>query len=197
MPKNNPRKQKQEFINYLFEHYFHSDAKRFAEVTGYSELQLQHWCSGKQSPRKATLDYIMHCRFSPDFQIVSEFKEIDGEKATMTQLRKFLGDHAEEPGIYAFYDARAQLLYVGKATKLRQEIYSALMGRVDLVILPSGIRNREKTRWDLVTYISAYSVPSVSHRDHPKHVESLILRISKPPLNKQIGRLTKVAKPKL
>lgn len=197
MPQHNPRKQKQEFINYLFEHYFHSDAKRFAEMTGYSELQLQHWCSGKQSPRKATLDYIMHCRFSPDFQIVCEFKETGNEKPTKAKIKKLLTNHYDEPGIYAFYDSRAQLLYVGKATKLGQEIGAALTGRVDLVILPSGNRNREKTRWELVTYISAYSVPSSSHRDHPKHVESLILRISKPPLNKQIGRLTKVAKPKL
>ncbi len=168
----------------------------FTAVTKYSELQARMWLSGQKSPRKATLDYILHCRFSPDFQIVCEFKEIDGDKPTMTQLRKYLGAHSEEPGIYAFYDARAQLLYIGKATKLRQEIYAALLGRVDHVVLPSGIKNRNKKRWELVTYFSAYSVPSASHRDHPKHVESLILRLSKPPLNKQIGRLTKVSKPK-
>jgi hypothetical protein len=196
MTKYESKKHKQDFINFLFYHYFDGDMKRFISVTDYSEVQMRNWLSGQRSPRKATLDYILHCRFSPDFQIVCEFKEIDGDKPTMTQLRKFLGAHSEEPGIYAFYDARAQLLYIGKATKLRLEIYAALLGRVDHVILPSGIRNRKKTRWELVTYFSAYSIPSASHRDHPKHVESLILRVSKPPLNKQIGRLTKVSKPK-
>ena len=40
-------------------------------------------------------------------------------------------------------------------------------------------------------YISAYDVGSSNWIDYPKHVESLILRISKPILNKQIGFLEK------
>lgn len=153
--------------------------------------------SGVIAPRKPTLDYILHSRFAPEFKIVCEFKEVDGEKPTLTQLKKHLGSHVKEPGIYAFYDARAQLLYLGKAVKLLQEVYNALMQRTDVVILPSGIANKRRQRWELVTYISAYYVPASSHRDHPKHVESLMLRISKPPLNKQIGKLSKVKRPKL
>ena len=190
------RKQKQEFIRFIFDNYFGSDDERFTAVTEYSATQLKNWISGKKSPRKETLDYILHCRFAPDFQIVCEFKELDLEAATMTQLRKFLGNYSDEPGIYAFYDCRAQLLYIGKAVKLLREVHAALHGRADLVKFPSGIPNKTRKRWELVSYVSAYSVPSASHRDHPKHVESLMLRISKPPLNKQIGTLTKVAKPK-
>lgn len=190
------KKQKLEFITFIFNHYFDGDLDRFVSITGFSKARLQYWLSGRLTPRKASLDYILHSRFSPEFQIVCEFKEIDPDIAIVTQLKKFLGTHALEPGIYAFYDARAQLLYVGKATKLVQEMNAALMGREDLVTLPSGIPNKRKSRWELVTYVSAYSVPSSSHRDHPKHVESLILRISKPPLNKQIGRLTKIPKPR-
>lgn len=188
------QKRRREFFSYIFEEYFHGDYALFTEVTGYTAVYARNWLS-TQCPRKATLDYILHCRFSPDFQIVCEFKEIK-VKPTKSHLREFLGAHAEEPGIYAFYDARAQLLYIGKATKLLQEVYAALLGRVDQVVLPAGIKNKERKRWELVTYVSAYSVPSTSHRDHPKHVESLMLRISKPPLNKHIGKLSKIKRPK-
>ena len=70
-----------------------------------------------------------------------------------------------------------------------------LMQRDDLVVFPSGISNKTRLRWELVIYFSAYFIPSSMHRDHPKHVESLMLRISKPPLNKQIGKLSKVTRP--
>jgi hypothetical protein len=196
MNNKKSRKTRQEFLSYLFHHYFRGDFGHFTEVTDYSATQVKSWLSGRKAPRQNTLDYILQCKFAPEFQIVCEFKEIDGEKPTMTQLRAFLGKHGEESGIYAFYDSRAQLLYVGKATKLLQEVYAALMHRADLVVFPSGIKNKEKNRWELVTYFSAYSVPTASHRDHPKHVESLILRISKPPLNKQIGLLSKAPKPR-
>lgn len=189
------REQKQEFITFIFNNYFEGDMNHFISVTGYSAAQMRNWLSGKQSPHKVTLDYILHQKFSPDFQIVCEFKEIGGDAPTMPQIRKYLGNHSEEPGIYAFYDARAQLLYIGKATKLRQEIYAALIARADVVSFPAGITNKVKPRWELVTYFSAYSVPSGSQRDHPKHVESLMLRVSKPPLNKHIGKLDKVEKP--
>lgn len=195
MSLKSDQKRKQEFITYVFNHYFNGDFDHFVSVTGYSAAQMRNWLSGKLSPRKATLDYILHRKFSPDFQIVCEFKEIDGNTPTLPQIRKYLGNHSEEPGIYAFYDARAQLLYIGKAKKLLQEIYAALMARADVVTFPSGINNKVRPRWQLVTYFSAYSVPSDSHRDHPKHVESLMLRVSKPPLNKHIGKLDKVEKP--
>lgn len=191
------RTHRRDFFCYVFHEYFGGDFLLFSETTGYSSAQARKWISGEIAPRKPTLDYILHSRFAPEFKIVCEFKEIDGEKPTLTQLKKHLGSHVNEPGIYAFYDARAQLLYLGKAVKLLQEVYNALMQRADVVILPSGITNKRRQRWELVTYISAYYVPASSHRDHPKHVESLMLRISKPPLNKQIGKLSKVKRPKL
>jgi hypothetical protein len=44
-------------------------------------------------------------------------------------------------------------------------------------------------RHQVVKYISAYEVKIFENFDYPKHVESLILRISKPIMNKQIGLL--------
>lgn len=194
--KANAKKERREFLRYLYKEYFGEDTARFVQITGYTAAQLRAWLGGSLTPRNETVEYILQSRFAPDFQIVCEFKEIDGEKPTKTQLRKYLGAHCDESGIYAFYDARAQLLYVGKATKLLKEIYTALMDRYDDVAFPSGIANKQRLRWNLVTYFSAYFIPANTHRDHPKHVESLILRISKPPLNKQIGRLTRVSRPK-
>ena len=87
-----------------------------------------------------------------------------------------------------------KLLYLGKAGKLLQEITDAL-GRRAIVKLPSGVRNRRIIRKDVTAFISAYSIPETNFVDYAKHVESLILRVSKPPLNKQIGRLTKITLP--
>lgn len=196
MKAHDTRKQRQEFFRYVFHEYFKGDPKLFTEATGYTAAQARGWFGGTTAPRKPTLDYILHCHFAPEFEIVCEFKEVDPEKAIQTQLRKYLGDHAGKPGIYAFYDARALLLYLGKATKLLPEITHALRQRADVIVLPSGIPNKVRERWKLVTYFSAYHVPASTQRDHPKHVESLMLRISKPPLNKQIGKLSKVARPR-
>ena len=87
-----------------------------------------------------------------------------------------------------FYDARAQLLYVGKATKLLAEMNSAL-NRNAQISFPKGVKKRNFKVCDLVRYVSAYNVKRMDGMDHAKHIESLILRISKPPINKNIGRL--------
>lgn len=187
------RKRRREFFRYIFHEYFKGDYKLFFDATGYTAVYARNWMT-TQTPRKATLDYILHCHFAPEFEIVCEFQELDGEKKVQTQLKEFLGSHANLPGIYAFYDARAQLLYLGKAGKLLQEVTQALL-KPAVTVMPAGIRNKECRRGDLVTYLSAYHVPGSSHRDHPKHVESLLLRISKPPLNKQIGKLSKADRP--
>jgi hypothetical protein len=43
----------------------------------------------------------------------------------------------------------------------------------------------------MVPYISAYSVNKSEFEDYAKHVEVLILRIRKPPLNTNSGKLEK------
>ena len=187
------RKKRREFFRYIFQEYFEGDYKVFTEATGYTAAYARNWMA-TQTPRKATLDYILHCHFAPEFEIVCEFQELDSDRKVQTQLKEFLGHHANLSGIYAFYDSRAQLLYLGKAGKLLQEVTQALM-KPAVIVMPAGMPNKECTRWDLAAYLSAYHVPGSIHRDHPKHVESLLLRISKPPLNKQIGKLSKAERP--
>jgi hypothetical protein len=101
-----------------------------------------------------------------------------------------LSGHETHSGIYAFYDGMANLLYVGKAPSLLDECYQTIRRDVP-VKFPAGIKKKPEKRYEVVKYLSAYDVGASNWVDYPKHVESLILRISKPILNKQIGFLEK------
>jgi hypothetical protein len=50
--------------------------------------------------------------------------------------------------------------------------------------IPNAVKLWPACRWELVTRVSAYEVPEVDHLDYPKHVEALILRLSKPAGNR-------------
>ncbi|ENP8357847.1 hypothetical protein KIP00_22650 [Vibrio sp. B513a] len=175
-------------INYLLSEKFDGSAEFMSEMTGYSVNQIYKWVSGEIVPNKSTLDFIIISTYTPEFTVVKEFYEIDTGEPIKTQLNDMFKGHEDRAGVYAFYDAMANLLYVGKASNLLQETYSAIM-REDLVSFPSGIKDKMQKRFELVKYVSAYDVATNDHWDYPKHVESLILRISKPRLNKQIGIL--------
>ena len=94
-----------------------------------------------------------------------------------------LGEQANDTGIYAFYDSMGNLIYLGKATKLIAEITSAI-NRTVHIAFPKGVKSAPRIRTQIVKYLSAYDVGTVKWNDFSKHVESLILRLSKPILNK-------------
>ncbi|OGS75054.1 MAG: hypothetical protein A2Z94_06845 [Gallionellales bacterium GWA2_55_18] len=182
-----------EILQYIIDEYFDSDPKKAAEISGYKQAQIAGWLSGKLNPQKNTIEYLIQCAFIPEFKVIAEFAEFDNQKALLTQLKSILGNHAQDPGVYAFYDSMGNLLYLGKATKLLGEISSAI-NRTVHIAFPKGVKSAPKTRMEIVKYISAYDVGAVKWSDFPKHVESLILRISKPLLNKNIGGLKKAHK---
>jgi len=175
-------------VKYLIEEYWQGDLKKVCEVTGYSITQLSDWIGGERCPQKVTIEYLMHTALVPEFKVIVEFGTFDSGEKVLTQLKELFDGHEERAGVYAFYDSMANLLYVGKATNLLNECYSAIRREVD-VPFPSGIKTKPKYRYEIVRYISAYDVGESAWVDLPKHVESLILRISKPALNKQIGFL--------
>lgn len=181
-------------VKYLVDEYFSGSVEKAAAATNYSCSQLEGWITGKICPQKQTVNYLIHTAFVPEFKVIVEFGEFDPMKKVRTQLKKMLAGHEGRPGIYAFYDSMANLLYLGKATKLLDECYSAIRREVH-VQFPSGIRKKPKFRYGIVKYISAYDVGDSLWVDLPKNVESLLLRISKPPLNKQIGYLETVQRP--
>ena len=177
-------------LKYFVETYFGDDRGLLSETTGYTPAQIDGWLDGPVEPQKRTLEYVIHCALAPEFQIIDEFapfEPTDKRGELKAQVREILGSHHGKRGIYAPYDATAHLLYIGKTDRgLLDEIYLALKRPLNT--------NIELKRWNVVKYISAYYVGGTSKFDYPKHVESLILRISTPRLNKNIGQLKSLPK---
>lgn len=182
-----------EVLQYIISEYYSGDTSRAAEMSGYKKTTIENWISGNRIPQKNTLEYFIQCAFVPEFKVISEFAEFESQKPLQTQLKSILGAHSNDPGIYAFYDSMGNLIYIGKATKLLSEISSAIKRPIHIVF-PRGVKNVPQCRTEIVRYISAYDVGGARSSDFPRHVESLILRISKPLLNKNIGSLSKAYK---
>jgi hypothetical protein len=180
-------------LNYVVQEYYGGDVGKASDISGYSKAQINGWLAGKREPQKSTIEYLIQCAFVPEFRVIAEFVEFDPNRALQTQLKAMLGEHANDPGIYAFYDSMGNLIYLGKAKKLIAEITSAI-NRTVHIAFPKGVKSAPKVRTQIVKYVSAYDVGTVKWNDFPKHVESLILRISKPILNKNIGNLEKATK---
>lgn len=181
-----------EFFDFVIREYYKGSGDA-AKKTGYHEKTITEWRSGSRTPQRATIEFFISVALFPEFKVIQEFWPFDHGKPLLTQLKAMLGEHKNDPGIYAFYDALGNLLYVGKATKLMGEINAAICRKID-VSFPKGIKTKPKTRKEVVRYISAYDVGTNSFDDYPKHVESLVLRISKPPFNKNIGFLDRARK---
>ena len=175
-------------VQYLINEYMNGDIRKTTELTGYTEQQIQSWFDGTRCPQKQTIEYLIHSMFVPEFKVVVEFEEFDPAEEVKPQLRRMFEGHEQQAGIYAFYDSMANLLYIGKATNLLEECYSAIRRNVP-VAFPAGVKKKPDKRHEVVRYISAYDVGESNLIDYPRHVESLMLRISKPILNKQIGYL--------
>lgn len=178
-------------IRFVVNQYFSGDLKKAADKTGYTQTQIKKWIEEKTSPRLLTARYFMQVALIPEFTIVCEHAPFNQKETITAQLKRMLNGHSDMPGIYVFYDSLCEPLYVGKAnSSLQQEIVSALGRKISLT-LPKTVKSPPSKIRDVVHYISAYDVAGKDHADYPKHVESLILRIKKPRLNKQLGGLVK------
>lgn len=186
--------QRKIVLQYIINEYFGGNLKKAAYQSGYSAGQISKWLDGEHVPQKATIEYLIQCAFVPEFCVIAEFAQFESSKPLQTQLKAILGEHIDHPGLYAFYDSLGNLVYVGKAANLLNEISSAINRDVH-ISFPKGVKRKPIKRAEIVKYLSAYDVGSVKWTDFPKHVESLLLRISKPLLNKNIGRLEKAHKP--
>lgn len=181
-----------ELIGYVFKNYYSSDIKKLSNITGYTKQQLEQWISGTRKPRLTTMRYILSKTIAPEFSVVCELEPVQFvDKADIRpQLQKVLGEHHKKCGIYAFYDSACGLYYIGKAsTSLIVEMAQRLGNKVGLKF-PKLVKQHPKEKWQVVRYVSAYEIPEVEHIDYQKHVEALLLRISKPIDNIQIGSLS-------
>ncbi len=185
--------KRSDFFDFVVREYYGNSNQKAASASGYHVNVIAAWRSGERNPQRSTIEYFIHKALIPEFRVIAEFAPFDHTKPLLTQLKAILGGHTNDCGIYAFYDALGNLLYIGKATRLLGEINSAICRKIE-VTFPRGAQHRPEVRKEVVRYISAYDVGNTTFTDYPKHVESLILRISKPPLNKNIGALNRAYK---
>ena len=180
-------------VDWIVRELFSDDIKKAAMTSGCSSHQIKQWRSGLRTPHKASIKYLMHKAFEPDYRVIIEFQQIDpeatGEKIR-TQLGRIFKGFERACAVYAFYDSSGNLLYLGKANgTLLDEVYQQLRKNIKATMMPRGVRGALK-RQDITRYISAYLINSSEFEDYAKHVEALILRINKPRLNSVLGKLT-------
>lgn len=180
-----------QLVDFLVKHYFDGNVDALADTSGYTKRQIVSWINGERTPRGSTLRYLMSKTIAPEFTVVCEYAPVQIDKASDIggALGRVLGENHDRAGIYAFYDSMCNLLYVGKAsTGLKKEIYQQLRNSLGIKF-PKALGKPPEKRWQVVSFISAYEIPYVEHLDYPKHVEALILRLSKPVGNKVLGNL--------
>jgi hypothetical protein len=181
-----------DIVEYLVEEFYDHEAAKAAKATGYTKQQLDWWLTKKHQPQKANVSRLIFFAVVPEFKVITEFALFRKPTKRVTLHRRLaiiLAGHETASGLYAFYDSMANLIYLGKTDgNMLSEVYQQIKAKISAGILPKAISTDAK-RQDVVRYISAYSVPTSDHADYAKHVEGLILRISKPRLNKNLGTL--------
>jgi hypothetical protein len=197
MTRNSRKPFQCELVSYLINTYFDKDLAKFSAHTGYTKQQINSWHNGQRKPQAATLRWLISTTIAPEFQVVCEFKPVSiyQKKNISSELTKALGGHGAKFGVYAFYDSMCNVVYVGKAsTNLQSEMYQQLRAKLD-ISFPRAVKSAPVERWQVAKYVSAYEIPEVEHLDYPKHVEALVLRLSKPVGNKVLGNLTHIKRP--
>jgi hypothetical protein len=180
-----------DIVQYLVDQYYNGDAGKAAKATGRTKQQVQWWLDRTHQPRQNNVSQLLFYAVVPEFKVITEFTLLRRPTARVKlrgRLARILKGHEYASGLYAFYDSMANLIYLGKSDgNLLAECYQQIKASIPAGTLPKSIGAAQ--RFDVVRYISAYSVPPSEHADYAKHVEGLILRISKPRLNKNLGTL--------
>jgi len=90
------------------------------------------------------------------------------DKEYFDVLQDYIKKTLRGRGIYALYDKRGNLLYVGKASKLKSRLAS---------------QKRRITEW------SKFSFYAFRKKSQVDQLESFFLRLEQPPMNKQRGKM--------
>lgn len=99
------------------------------------------------------------------------------EVTTIVELRpldEHLPNLSKDPGIYALYDSVGNLIYLGQAKNLKQEVTQTLHRKVNFAIRRGpnlSIKAKPKYK-DVAKLLSAYSVPAQRMRHN---LEALLL----------------------
>jgi hypothetical protein len=179
-------------VKYLIDEFYGGDPGIAAKATGHTKQQIEWWLAGTHQPHKLNVSKLIFFAAVPEFKVITEFALLRRPNEGNTlhkRLAVIFRGHERTSGLYAFYDSMANLIYLGKTDgNMLAEAYQQIKAKIPNGILPTAIAANAK-RVDVVRYISAYSIPASDNADYAKHVEGLILRISKPRLNKNLGRL--------
>ena len=165
MPKGR-RSRNVEFLQKLYEFSGSSSIAEFARKCGKQPANMNQYLNNKRMPGDKVLTDCMQGIFGWGIDPILEIEEIP-ERQT---------DIEQSSGVYVLHDSAGNVLYIGRATNFRQEVWQTL-GRS----IPIGMRfgpdlgtNQYPTLWDVATYYSLYEISDSTLRHN---VEALLLRV--------------------
>ena len=140
----------------------------FAQKCGKMESNMSDYLNGKKVPgdrvRRSCLKNIARSEFGWPIEAEREIQQ--------------LGDGLAMPscgGIYILYDSGGNVLYIGKATNLRNEVRVALGNPVPVGLRFGADLSKKKPKLrDLAGYVSLYLISDAFLRHN---VEALLLRV--------------------
>ena len=145
-----------EFIQKLKALSGHKTNTSFANACGKQLPNINNYLTGTTEPGSKVLKDCLESLFGWQVKVVAEVKPLPKPITSMT----------DEPGIYALYDHNFELLYVGQANKLRNEVSQTLNRAI-----PGLVGHKIKSR---VHYCSLYEIKNAKVRHN---IEALLIRI--------------------
>lgn len=154
----------QEFLHTLRE-VVGLEGGQFAKAIGKKYTNVSQYLSGSKKVGPRTLRSAVY--HLGEWEVKALF-EVDAKPK--------LADIPQTPGIYALYDSSSSILYVGQATRLRDEISQTLNRKTNFPVRSGPhITKKVHPKYKEVTArISAYEVQSPRLRHN---LEALLLRI--------------------
>lgn len=154
-----------EFFNMLKDLGGFSTNAEMARACELHQVQVSNYLSGALVPQRRVLRRSIHNLVAWDVTSLTE-------KSPLPTRRR---DIPPVPGLYVLFDSGGNVLYLGKATDLRSEVYQTLRRRVarDMRFGPNLHKSRPTFR-SLSHSISLYQINSARSRSN---FEALMLRI--------------------
>ena len=145
-----------EFIQKLKALSGHRTNSSFAAACGKQLSNINSYLTNATVPGEKVLKDCLESLFGWQVKVISEIKPLQKPHSKMT----------DEPGIYALYDHNFELLYIGQATNLRNEVSQTLNRAI-----PGLVEHKIKSR---VHYCSLYAIKNTKVRHN---IETLLIRI--------------------
>lgn len=154
-----------EFLQSLKTLSGYSRTAAFAKACGKQTTNMSSYLSGNSTPQNRVLKDCATSLFEWGVTPCMEVQKIPGRLRALP----------DNPGIYILYDSGGNVLYIGKATSFRTEIYQTLGRKVPVGIrLGPNLRRTQPKLKALATHLSLYEIESPRARHN---IEALLLRV--------------------